>query len=184
MFTALLLIASLATTATACRDPSAGGAVPRPATAASATPAQPDGSALPPWPAPSDVPARVAAAGLVLGPMGTAEHYHLRLRVIVNGDDVQVPANIGVDPMTGAMSPLHTHETDGTIHVEAHRVGEVFTLGQLFTQWGIELSSSQIGGVKATGGQQVTLTRNGVTSSGNPQDVRLKPDEQIVLRLP
>jgi hypothetical protein len=48
-----------------------------------------------------------------------------------------MPANIGVEPITGAMSALHTHETDGTIHIEADTKGELFTQGQLFTQWGV-----------------------------------------------
>lgn len=96
-----------------------------------------DETSMPPWPAPvDDVPARVAAAGLDLGPMGTAEHYHPHLRILANGTEVPVPPNIGVDPATGAMSAVHTHEADGTIHIEAATAGEVFTLGQLFTEWG------------------------------------------------
>jgi hypothetical protein len=86
------------------------------------------------------VAARVAAAGLDLGPMGMAEHYHPQLRVIVNGTAVPVPGNVGVDPSTGAMSALHTDEPDGTRHIEADTAGEVFTLGQLFTQWGVQLT--------------------------------------------
>ena len=139
---------------------------------------------MPPWPAPTDVAARVAAAGLDLGPMGTAEHYHPQLRILINGDDVQVPANIGVDPATGAMSALHTHELDGTIHIEADTAGDVFTLGQLFTQWGVQLTSTQIGGVKAKKGQQVAVTSNGATVTGNPGDLRLQPDQKITLQLP
>lgn len=108
-----------------------------------------DGTSMPPWPAPSDVPARVASAGLDLGPMGMAEHYHPQLQIIVNGKDVPVAANIGVDPATGAMSAVHTHDGDRTIHIEAGTVGEKFTLGQVFMQWGAKLTKTQIGG--ATG---------------------------------
>ena len=143
-----------------------------------------DATSKPPWPAPTDVPARVAAAGLDLGPMGTAEHYHPQLQIIIAGKEVQVPANIGVDPATGAMSALHTHETDGTIHIEADTVGEVFTLGQLFTEWGVELTATQIGGVKAKAGETVAITSNGSTVAGDPGDLRLEPDQKIVLRLP
>lgn len=143
-----------------------------------------DGSSLPPWPAPTDVAARVASAGLDLGPMGMAEHYHPHLQVIVNGQEVPVPANIGVDPATGAMSALHTHEADGTIHIEADKAGEVFTLGQLFTQWGVKLTATQIGGVQAEDGQKVTLTSNGAPVAGDPTKLRLQPDQKIVLHLP
>lgn len=139
---------------------------------------------MPPWPAPTDVPARVASAGLDLGPMGTAEHYHPQLRIIIDGKDVPIPANIGVDPTTGAMSAVHTHETDGTIHIEADTVGETFTLGQLFTQWGVTLTPTQIGGVRAKDGQQVNVTSNEMSVAGDPKDLRLEPDQLIVLRLP
>ena len=142
-----------------------------------------DRTSMPPWTAPADAPARVASAGLDLGPMGTAEHYHPRLRIIIDGKDVPIPANIGVDPSTGAMSAVHTHETDGTIHIEADTFGETFTLGQLFTQWGVALTPTQIGGVTATDGQQVNLTSNGMPVAGDPKDLRLEPDQVIVLRI-
>lgn len=143
-----------------------------------------DETSMPPWPAPADVPARVASAGLDLGPMGMAEHYHPRLRIIIDGEDVPIPANIGVDPSTGAMSAVHTHETDGTIHIEADTEGEAFTLGQLFTQWGVALSRTQIGGVTASDGQPVNVTSNGNPVAGAPSDLRLEPDQMIVLRVP
>lgn len=171
---------TVALTVTGCGNDTAQS----PTTAATSGPGpESNGASAPPWPAPTDVPARVAAAGLDLGPMGTAEHYHPNLRVLINGTEVPVPPNIGVDPTTGAMSAVHTHEGDGTIHIEAHTVGEVFTLGQVFIQWGVELTSTQIGGVKAPAGQAVTLTSNGKPVTGDPMDLRLEPKQQIVLEL-
>jgi hypothetical protein len=115
--------------------------------------------------------------------MGTAEHYHPNLRIVIDGDEVPVPPNIGVDPTTGAMSAVHTHEADGTIHVEADVQGEVFTLGQVFTQWGVTLTPTQIGGVEAQDGQEVTVTSNGEPVTGDPMDLRLEPDQQIMVEL-
>lgn len=143
-----------------------------------------DGTSMPPWPAPTDVPARVASAGLDLGPMGTAEHYHPQLRIIIDGEDVAIPANIGVDPSTGAMSAVHTHETDGTIHIEADTAGETFTLGQLFTQWGVTLTPAQIGAVMAQDGEKLDVTSNGAPVAGDPRDLRLEPGQKIVVRVP
>lgn len=137
----------------------------------------------PRWPAPTNVAERVALAGLGLGPMGMAEHYHPHLRVIIDGENVPVPSNIGVDPASGAMSAVHTHEADGTIHIEADTVGEKFTLGQLFTQWDVNLSRTQIGDAKAATGDTVVVTSNGVKVKGDPNDLRLEPDQQIVVRL-
>ncbi len=55
---------------------------------------------MPPWGAPTDVPARVASAGLDLGQMGMAEHYHPQLEIIINNEQVPGPGNIGVDTST------------------------------------------------------------------------------------
>ena len=115
--------------------------------------------------------------------MGTAEHYHPHLRIVIDGAEIPVAANIGVDPITGAMSALHTHEPDGTIHIEADRAGDVFTLGQLFTQWGVKLTATQIGGVRANSGRELVLTSNGTPVLGNPADLRLQPDQKLVLQL-
>jgi hypothetical protein len=182
VLTALALSATLAL-AGCSTDPDI--TAPATGTSSSAGTGEPslDGTSMPPWPAPTDVPARVAQAGLDLGPMGTAEHYHPRLQVVIDGTEVPVPANIGVDPATGAMSAVHTHEGDGTIHIEADTVGEEFTLGQLFTQWGVKLSGTQIGGVKAEAGARVEVTSNGRPVTGNPVDLRLEPDQQIVVSL-
>ncbi|WP_445259272.1 hypothetical protein [Nocardioides aurantiacus] len=140
-------------------------------------------AAGPPWPVPVDVADRVAAAGLDLGPMGTAAHYHPLLRIVIDGREVPVAANIGVDPTTGAMSALHTHEGDGTVHIEADDPDEVFTLGQLFEQWGVPLTASRIGNVRAAAGESVELTSNGKTVPGEPGRLELRPDQQIVLEL-
>ena len=116
--------------------------------------------------------------------MGTAEHYHPHLSITIDGTQVPVPPNIGVDPNTGAMSAVHTHEGDGTIHIEADTVGEKFTLGQLFTQWGVALTPISIGGVRAKAGETVTVISNGTPVPGDPADLQLEPDQQIELSIP
>lgn len=135
---------------------------------------------MPPWPAPTkNVSALATEAGLNLGPMGTAEHYHPTLRVVANGEAILVPPNIGVDPSTGAMSAVHTHESDGTIHIEAQTVDEEFTLGQFFTQWNVALGTNRIGGVESKDG--ILMTVNGRPVSGDPAQLRLRPDQEIIL---
>ncbi|HZJ04059.1 MAG TPA: hypothetical protein VFD59_01145 [Nocardioidaceae bacterium] len=80
------------------------------------------------------------------------------------------------------MSAVHTHETDGTIHIEADTVGEVFTLGQLFTQWGVKLTPTQIGGVRVDDGV-LEVTSDGTPAEGDPADLRLEPEQRIVLQV-
>ena len=179
----IVLTVCLASALVACSNDPANIASSSRASKSAAKYVELDGSSLPPWPAPSDVAARVASAGLDLGRMGMAEHYHPQLRIIIHGNEVQVPANIGVDPATGAMSAVHTHQPDGTIHIEGDTVGEVFTLGQLFTEWGVKLTPTQIGGVQAEGGQKVMVTSNGAPVAGDPMNLRLQPDQKIVLQL-
>lgn len=177
--------AAVALSAAGCgTDPAATRSASDPSTGPSSSAAiELDDTSLPPWPTPGDVPARAAAAGLDVGPMGTAEHYHPTLAITIDGRPVRVPPNIGVDPYTGAMSAVHTHEGDGTIHIEAATVGEKFTLGQLFIQWGVVLTPTQIGGVKAKAGDMVKVTSNGAPVSGDPTELRLEPDQQIELVL-
>jgi hypothetical protein len=136
---------------------------------------------LPPWPAPTDAAGRAEAAGLSIGPMGMAEHYHAHLDVIVNGRPVEVPANIGIDAASGAMSGLHTHAADGVLHVEADRAGQPFTLGQLFTEWDVRLTGQQIGGLKAEDGKALRVYVNGQKVSGDPALMQLEREQQIAV---
>lgn len=136
-------------------------------------------AADPPWPLPADVNARVQAAGLDTGPMGTADHYHVHLDLFVDGEEMPVPADLGVDPATGAMSAVHTHTPDGLVHVEADAVGQPFTLGQLFTQWDVRLSEDQLGALTATADQPLKVYVNGEEQAGDPALLRLADQQQI-----
>jgi hypothetical protein len=136
---------------------------------------------VPPWPAPTDTTARAKLAGLALGAMGTAEHYHVHLDVLANGQSVPVPVNIGVDGASGAMSYVHTHEAGGLVHIEAGRAGQPFTLGQLFTQWDVRLSTTQIGGLKTDADNTLTAYVDGKKVSGDPAQLRLAAHQQIAV---
>lgn len=138
---------------------------------------------VPVWPVPTDVAAKAEAAGLGLGPMGTAEHYHPELQILVDGEQVAIPADIGVDPSTGSMSAVHTHTPDGVIHVEAAKAKQKFTLGQLFIQWDVALSKAQVGDLRPSDGGNLEVTVNGETYTGDPASLRLEPRQVITLDL-
>jgi hypothetical protein len=135
----------------------------------------------PPWPAPADAPVRATLAGLQLGSMGTAEHYHVHLDILLNGQALPVPANIGVDQTSGAMSYLHTHTPDGVVHIEAGRAGQPFTLGQLFTEWNVRLSATQVGSLQAGNGNTLVVYVNGAKVPGNPAQLRLAAHQEIAV---
>jgi len=61
-------------------------------------------------------------------------HIHPQLTVTVDGSSETIPANTGI--VRGCMAETHTHDTTGTIHVEAIDTEKKLTLGQFFAVWG------------------------------------------------
>ncbi|TNC29660.1 hypothetical protein [Amycolatopsis alkalitolerans] len=135
----------------------------------------------PPWPAPQDATAAVAAAGLpMLTEEGTVEHIHAHLDVLVDGKPVGVPADIGIDATRGSISPMHTHDATGVIHIESP-VQRAFTLGEFFTEWNVSLSADNIGSLRATGGKTLRAYINGKPQTGNPAAIQLNAHDEIAL---
>lgn len=64
-------------------------------------------------------------------------HWHPKLTINIDGEDVIIPNNIGLAP--GRHSPTHTHdEGDGTIHLEnmnPKAQPETMSLGYFFNEW-------------------------------------------------
>lgn len=136
---------------------------------------------MPPWPAPIDAAGRVAAAGLpMLGAEGQVEHIHAHLDVIVDGKPVEVPANLGIEMAAQQISPLHTHDTSGIVHIESP-VKVPFSLGQFMTEWDVALSESSVGGLKAIAGKQFRAYVDGKPVSGNPAAIIFKDHQEIAL---
>jgi hypothetical protein len=135
----------------------------------------------PPWPAPSDATAAVAAAGLpMLGAEGAVEHIHAHLDVLEDGRPVAVPANIGIDRRRGTISPLHTHDETGVIHIESP-VKRHFSLGELFTEWQVSLSPDNIGALRAGDGRILRVFVNGKQQSGNPAAIMFNAHDEIAV---
>jgi hypothetical protein len=86
-------------------------------------------------------------------------HIHPQITVSVNGQPTIVPENVGIDNtlwkdhsldkygMQG-MSPLHTHDNSGIIHVESS-VNREYTLGEFVNVWG-DLDTSNGKTIKVT----------------------------------
>jgi hypothetical protein len=145
------------------------------------TTAAPGRTDPPPWSAPADTSARVRAAGLpMLGAEGTVEHIHAHLDVIVDGQPVVVPAELGIDESAGQISPLHTHDTTGVLHIESP-VQADFTLGQVFTEWQVSLSADQIGGLHAGDGKVLQAYVNGKPVSGDPAGIVLHAHDEVAV---
>src|SRR3954452_24721713 len=136
----------------------------------------------PPWDAGGDgLAERLDALGLpALAAEGTVLHIHQHLDLFVDGKRVTVPAGIGIDPAQQFISPLHTHDTSGVLHVESDTPRN-FTLGQMFGVWGVPLSKTQIGGMQASGDKQIKTWVNGKPVAGNPAKIDLASHQEIVL---
>jgi len=135
----------------------------------------------PPWdaPAPVDVPALVVAAGLPLLQMeATDVHFHAHLDIVINGQPGPVPANIGIG--VSALSPLHTHDPTGIVHIEAPAAAR-FTLGELFTEWNVSLSRACVGGLCADGPHQLRFFTDGSPYTGDPTQLALTAHEEIAI---
>jgi hypothetical protein len=135
-----------------------------------------------PWPRNvAGLKERLAALGLpALQQEGTALHIHQHLDVFVNGRRVPVPAGIGIDAAGGFISPLHTHDASGVIHVESPVV-EPFTLGELFGVWGVRLTPNCLGGYCTGGGKRLWVYVDGRLFHGDPRLVLLEEHEEIVV---
>jgi hypothetical protein len=88
-------------------------------------------------------------------------HVHAMLRVYVNGKQVTVPPNIGLDQATQTFSPIHTHpDISGLIHEESAQPYD-FTLGQFFAVWGVKFTNQQLGPYKPGNGNVLQVYDNG-----------------------
>lgn len=133
------------------------------------------------WPAPADASAQVKAAGLpMLGQEGQVLHIHSHLDVYVDGKVVTVPAEIGIDVVKQQISPLHTHDTSGVVHIESP-VKADFTLGQFMTEWQVPIGKGALGPLKAGGGKELHVYVNGKEQTGDPAAVKLAAHEEIAV---
>jgi hypothetical protein len=128
------------------------------------------------WPRPDNTMDLADAAGLVIDDEEHLDfHEHSLLKVTLDGEAVQVPANIGVGEST--ISELHTHDASGTLHLES--ASEIsFTLGNFFDTWNVGLSETCVGDY-CTPEQTVTFTVDGKPYTGDPREIELR-DEVLV----
>ena len=118
-------------------------------------------------------------------------HIHAHLQVYDHGQPRTLPAGIGLiepvaeqtayGPFYGATHCyywLHTHATDGIIHIESPTV-RVYTLGNFFNEWRQPLSGTQVAGVKG----KVTAFVNGKPWTKDPRAIPLLPHASIQLNV-
>ncbi len=136
----------------------------------------------PPWPANAEkLQLRLRAIGLdPLTEEGQVLHIHQHLDLFVDGEAVTVPANIGIDPAGAFLAALHTHATDGIVHVESPTASS-YSLGQFFAVWGVRLDRKCIGGLCASGGKRLAAWVDGKPVDADPTRIVLAEHQVIVL---
>lgn len=134
------------------------------------------------WAAPADARDRAVSAMLPVHSDGRATfHAAASLHVVAGGRERVVPAGIGIDRLTGWVSPLHTRDCDGVIHVEASQPIDV-NLWQLFEEWGIRLTQRCIGEYCDPEGVNIVL--NGQRVDMCPGAITLEDGTDIELEVP
>lgn len=131
----------------------------------------------------ADLSGRVSALGLP--PLTASEilsfHIHQEVEIFVDGAKVTIPQGIGIDEANKQIAVIHTHQTDGVVHVESPKVSHVYTLGDFFGVWGLKLTTSCIGGLCAGGDKTLAVYLNGKQVTGDPALVKLENHQVVVI---
>jgi hypothetical protein len=128
-----------------------------------------------------------AVDGIVCETMVQTYHVHTHLAVVLNGQLLTIPQNLGQVPATatqpGCFYHIHNHDMGGRIHVESSAPFQP-TLGNWFHVWGQPLSRDNVGGI--TGLPIVFyVTDNGVVTrwDDDPADIPLVSHRLITIQI-
>jgi hypothetical protein len=140
----------------------------------------------PPWPNNSaTLRARLPFLGLDALPQeALVYHIHAHLDVFVDGRRVAVPQYIGIhigqSIQDSFITELHTHHSDGIVHVETAKHLN-YLLGQFFGEWGIRLTTSCLGSFSGSCDSFHWYLDGKQQTGKNPAHLVLKNHEVIVL---
>ena len=120
-----------------------------------------------------------------------AYHIHAHLAVFKDGRMYQLPAGVGIPGSVAEQTNegpvaaggkcyywLHTHTTDGVIHIESP-TKTIYTLGNFFDEWHQPLSSTAVASLHGA----ITAFVNGKPWKKSPRDIPLLPHEDIQLEI-
>jgi len=104
-------------------------------------------------------------------------HIHPTLRISILGKAYAIPANIGI--ASNWMSPIHTHEGTGKLHVEAP-CSRDFYLSDFFVIWNKTFNQSCIFEFCMNQTHQLRVTRNGFDVI-DPENLVLRDRDDIAI---
>jgi hypothetical protein len=104
-------------------------------------------------------------------------HIHPELKIMINGQQREVPPNIGIQP--NCLHFLHTHDNTGKIHIESP-VQKDYHLSDFFAVWDQPFSAEQILDAKVDDSHRIRMTVNGQDNT-EYGDLVLHDGDQIVI---
>ncbi len=108
------------------------------------------------------------------------EHYHVNLTLTILGKPALLPNNLGIED--GCLHPIQVHDnTDGTVHIHYTKPFP-FTLGDIFSIWGMTFSKNQFSGFFFPDRYHINLVINGKENT-QFENYILKPDDTIALTI-
>jgi hypothetical protein len=130
--------------------------------------------------------------GISCGPTEQlAYHIHAHLAVFNKGQQYVLPAGVGIPGSSAQQTSqgpvaaggsciywLHTHTTDGVIHIESP-TKKIYTLGNFFDEWHQPLTGSSVGTLRGP----ITAFVNGKPWKKSPRAIQLLPHEDIQLEI-
>jgi len=69
-----------------------------------------------------------------------AIHWHARVEILINSQDIPIPANVGLSETRQEVQ--HTHDWDNVIHIEAVPSEENLRLGKFFEIWAVRFTKN------------------------------------------
>ncbi len=126
-------------------------------------------------------------------------HVHSHLDVFVDGEPLVVPGGIGISRSVPpreiegetlyvlgdrpcskpCISSLHTHADDGILHTESP-VEQPNTLGEFFTEWGVRLTDTCVGGY-CEPATPISIYLDGEEFTGRPRNIALANRLEIAI---
>ena len=84
-------------------------------------------------------------------------HFHANLFIEINGNTVAIPEAVGVSE--DCMSPVHTHDDTGLLHIELPASEQMtITVSDFFLVWGKEFSSTKLMNSEADEENEIVMT--------------------------
>ena len=105
-------------------------------------------------------------------------HIHPVLKIIADGKNIPVPADIGLS-VFGCERVVHTHDNAGTIHIEPNYY-QAFTLGDFFWVWQKDFSKDKVLDYVRDVEHQITMTVDGKPSA-EYENLILTDKQQITI---